>query len=257
METANRSISGTALLGLAEEEQLWDRRDEPPARAELARRYMAFARGLASSFRTGQEPSDDLTQVAGLALVKAIDRFDPSRGIPFKAFASPTINGELKRHFRDRVSPVRVPRSLYERMAEVDCAVSDLGAELKRSPSVTEIAAELDTSEYEIIEALDARQSRYPVSMDTPAKSDPDDITPAEQIGTEDESFSEIEDGLTLSAAAADLSDTERRVLRLRFREDLTQSEIADRIGYSQMHVSRLLRRSLKRMKKSLDPETV
>ena len=255
METANRSISSdVTLMGLAEEEALWKRREDAAARDELAGRYMEFARGIALSFRTGSEPVDDLVQVASLALVKAIDRFDPSRGIPFQAFASPTINGELKRHFRDRVSPVRVPRSLYERIAEVDHAVSDLSAELKRGPSVAEIADELDTAEYEVLEAIEAKQSRYPVSMESPGRSGPDDVAPAERIGTEDDTFDEVEDNLTLRAAADDLSETEKQVLRLRFREDLTQSEIAERIGYSQMHVSRILRRSIERMRQELDP---
>ncbi len=254
METARRSNSRDgSLLGLTEERQLWKRRDDDDVREELARRYMDFARGLALSFRTGPEPTDDLIQVASLALVKAIDRFDPSRAIPFQAFASPTINGELKRHFRDRVAPVRIPRSLYERMAEVDSATSDLGAELKRSPTVSEIADELDTAEYEVLEAIEAKQTRYPVSLEGPAGSEPDDTTPSERIGEEDESFGEIEDNLTLQTAASDLSGTERQVLRLRFREDLTQSEIAEQIGYSQMHVSRIIRRSIRRMRESLD----
>lgn len=256
METANRSISsGTALVGLAEEEALWERRDDPAAREELAGRYIDFARGIALSFRTGSESVDDLVQVASLALVKAIDRFDPSRGIPFQAFASPTISGELKRHFRDRVSPVRVPRSLYERIAEVDNAVSDLSAELRRGPSVAEIADELETAEYEVLEAIEAKQSRYPVSMESPGRSGPDEVAPAERIGTEDDTFDEVEHNLTLRTAADELSETDRRVLLLRFREDLTQSEIAERIGYSQMHVSRILRRSIETMRQALDPE--
>jgi RNA polymerase sigma-B factor len=258
METANRAISGeTPFVGLADEAALWKRRDEPNAREEIAERYMDFAKGIALSFRTGPESVDDLVQVASLALVKAIDRFDPERGIPFQAFASPTINGELKRHFRDRVSPVRVPRSLYERIAEVDSAVSELSADLKRGPSVNEIAEEMDTAEHEVIEAMEAKQSRYPVSMESPARSDPDDVAPAERIGTEDETFDEVEDNLTLQAAAGDLSETEKQVLRLRFREDMTQSEIAERIGYSQMHVSRILRRSIERLRRALGPEAI
>ena len=254
METAYRSISGDrTIIGLAEDEELWSRREEPGVREELADRYLDFARGIALSFVTGPEPADDLIQVANLALVKAIDRFDPSRGFPFRAFASPTINGELKRHFRDRVAPVRVPRSLYERIAEVDSAVSELSADLKRGPSVAEIADELDTAEHEVLEAIEARQSRYPLSIEAPAKPDSDEMAPAERIGKEDEGFDEIDDNLTLRAAAEDLSKTEKRVLRLRFREDLTQSEIAERIGYSQMHVSRILRRSVESMRRSLD----
>ena len=133
--------------------------------------------------------------------------------------------------------------------------MSDLSAELRRGPSVAEIADELDTAEYEVLEAIEAKQSRYPVSMESPGRSGPDEVAPAERIGTEDDTFDEVEHNLTLRAAADELSETDRRVLRLRFREDLTQSEIAERIGYSQMHVSRILRRSIETMRQALDPE--
>ena len=127
-----------------------------------------------------------------------------------------------------------------------------LSAELKRDPSVSEIADEIDTAEYEVLEAIEAKQCRYPVSMETPARPESDETAPAERIGAEDGTFEEVEDNLTLRAAADDLSETDRQVLRLRFREDMTQSEIADRIGYSQMHVSRILRRSIDTMREAL-----
>lgn len=253
MDSANRMISSEGpLLGLAEEETLWKKRDEAPVKAELTRRHMDFARGMALSFRSGSEPFDDLIQVASLALVKAIDRFDQSRGVPFRSFAAPTINGELKRHFRDRVAQVRLPRSLHERISEVDSISSDLSADLKRDPSVAEIANEIDADEDEVIEAIEAKHCRFTVSMETPLDGGSDGVTPADRIGADDETFEEVEDNLTLRAAANDLTDAEKQVLRLRFREDLTQSEIAEEIGYSQMHVSRILRRSIETLRGEL-----
>jgi RNA polymerase sigma-B factor len=253
MDEATRTISSEGpLLGLAEEKTLWKKREEPAIREELVRRHMGFARGLALAFRAGPDSTDDLVQVANLALVKAIDRYDPSREIPFRAFAAPTINGELKRHFRDRVAQVRVPRSLHERITKVDQAVNGLSADLRRSPSVSEIAEEIGTPTEEVIEAIEARQSRFTVSLETPTGAEPDAIAPAEKIGEDDETFEEVEQNLMLRAAADDLSESEKQVLRLRFREDMTQSEIADEIGYSQMHVSRILRRSIATLREEL-----
>jgi RNA polymerase sigma-B factor len=258
METIREARFRTrgSIPGLSSEEELWRHRDEPRAREELLRRHMDFARGLALKFRTGPDNVDDLIQVAYLGLVNAVQRFDPSRGIPFQAFASPTINGELKRHFRDRTAPVRVPRSLYERISEVDNAVSELSADLKQSPSVSEIASELGAAEDEVLEAMEAKQSRYPVSFDAPQSDESPDLTPAEKIGDVDGGFSEAEDHVMLVEAAAGLSEREREVLRMRFREEMTQSEIADSIGHSQMHVSRILRRTLDRLRSRIPAES-
>jgi RNA polymerase sigma-B factor len=217
---------------------------------------MDFAKGLALKFRTGPDNVDDLIQVAYLGLVNAVQRFDPSRGIPFQAFASPTINGELKRHFRDRTAPVRIPRSLYERISEVDNAVSELSAGMKQTPSVSEIAAELGKAEEEVLEAMEAKQSRFPVSFDAPQGDESPDVTPAEKIGKEDGGFSEVEDHVMLADAAAELTDRERDVLRMRFREEMTQAEIAEKIGHSQMHVSRILRRTLDRLRSKMPAES-
>ncbi len=237
---------------LVDEATLWRRRDEPKAKEELLSRHMGFAKGLAMKFRSGPDGTDDLVQVAYLGLLNAVDRFDPSRGIPFQAFASPTINGELKRHFRDRGSAVRIPRSLYERIGEVDNAVSNLSAELRHTPSVAEIAAEMETSEHEVVEALEARQSRYPVSFEAPSSDEAPDITPAERIGEPDAGFDTVEAHAVLSEAASELSERDREVLRMRFREEMTQAEIAERIGHSQMHVSRILRRTLDQLRSRL-----
>lgn len=253
MDATNHTTSGEArLLGLVEESILWKSRDEAHARAELARRYMDVARGAASAFRRSSEPFEDLLQVASLALVMAIDRFDPSRGVPFRSFAAPTINGELKRHFRDRVGQVRLPRSLHERISRVDSVVSDLSADLRRDPNIAEIADEIDSEEVEVAEAIEAKQRRFTVSMEAPVDGGPDGITPADRIGAEDETFGEVEDSMTLRSVTDELSDSQKQVLRLRFREDLTQSEIADEIGCSQMHVSRILRRSIETLRDEL-----
>jgi RNA polymerase sigma-B factor len=248
---------GGAMLAMSSDADLWRDRDAPQVKEELLRRHMDFAKGIALKFSSGPEQVDDLIQVAYLGLVQALERFDPDRGIPFQAFASPTINGELKRHFRDRTSQVRIPRSLYERISEVDSVTSDLSAEMKRTPTVSEIAKEMDTQEYEVLEAIEAKHSRYPVSLEGPSSDDSPDLAPADRIGEEDGSFEEVADHLMLVDAAAELSEREREVLRLRFREEMTQSEIAERIGHSQMHVSRILRRTLETLRNTLPAETV
>jgi RNA polymerase sigma-B factor len=245
---------------LASEARLWaefaERRD-PAIREELVRRYLPFAKNLTLRYRGASESFDDLLQVASLGLVNAVDRFDPERGIPFPAFASPTILGELKRHFRDRAWTVRVPRGLHDRMAEVDKAIGELTKELQRSPSVNEIAERLELEPTDVLEVLEANHNRRPLSLDRPTTADDGDETPAaEWIGGEDEGFELVEDKIALDAALPQLDERERLVLRLRFVEDMTQSQIADRIGHSQMHVSRILRRTLQRIREQVRKES-
>jgi len=241
---------------LAGENELWRRfaRDRDPSiREELVRRYMPFAKRLALRYRGASESFDDLLQVANLGLLNAIDRFDPERGIPFTAFASPTILGELKRHFRDRVWTVRVPRGLHDRMAEVDKAITELTKELQRSPSIGEIAERLELEQTDVLEVLEANHNRRPLSLDRPATSDEsDESPPADWIGSEDEGFELVEGRIALDAALPYLDERERLVLRLRFAEDMTQSQIAEQIGHSQMHVSRILRRALARIREQI-----
>jgi RNA polymerase sigma-B factor len=241
---------------LADERELWRRfaRDRDPAtREELVRRNMAFAKRLALRYRGASESFDDLLQVANLGLLNAIDRYEPERGIPFTAFASPTILGELKRHFRDRVWTVRVPRGLHDRMAEVDRAITELTKKLQRAPSVGEIADRLDLEQTEVLEVLEANHNRRPLSLDRPAGSeDSDESPPTEWIGSEDEGFELVEGRIALDEALPYLDERERLVLRLRFAEDMTQSQIAERIGHSQMHVSRILRRALVRIRERI-----
>ncbi|HEX7059657.1 MAG TPA: SigB/SigF/SigG family RNA polymerase sigma factor [Solirubrobacterales bacterium] len=241
---------------LAGDEELWRKfaHDRDPAiREELIRRNMPFAKRLASRYRGASESFDDLLQVANLGLLNAVDRFDPERGIPFTAFASPTILGELKRHFRDRVWTVRVPRGLHDRMAEVDKAIAELMEQLQRSPSVGEIAEHLGVDQTDVLEVMEASHNRRPLSLDRPASSDEADESPAsEWIGSEDEGFELVEGRIALDAALPYLDERERLVLRLRFAEDMTQSQIAEQIGNSQMHVSRILRRALARIREQI-----
>jgi RNA polymerase sigma-B factor len=242
-----------------EEAELWrrfaDTRDQR-AREQLVERNMAFAKRLALRYRGASESFDDLLQVANLGLLNAIDRYDPERGIPFTAFASPTILGELKRHFRDRVWTVRVPRGLHDRIAEVERAIVELTKKLQRAPSVGEIADRLGLEQIEVLEVLEANHNRRPLSLDRPAGAeDPEESAPTEWIGSEDEGFELVEGRIALDEALPYLDERERLVLRLRFAEDMTQSQIAERIGHSQMHVSRILRRALARIRERISEQ--
>jgi RNA polymerase sigma-B factor len=260
-EEGEKGISVGASVGeqIAAEGELWRRFSatrDPAVREELARRYLSFAKGLAMRYRGASESADDLIQVASLGLINAIDRFDPERGTPFAAFAAPTILGELKRHFRDRVWTVRVPRGLHDRMAEAEKAITVLTRELQRSPTVREIASRMEIDEADVLEVLEANHNRRPLSLDRPGPSeDADESTPAEWLGSEDEGFDLIEGRIALEEAIPHLSERERLVLRLRFVEDMTQSQIAERIGHSQMHVSRILRRTLQRVRERIEKE--
>jgi RNA polymerase sigma-B factor len=241
---------------LQKDDELWRRFAEsrdPAIREELVRRNMPFAKRLALRYRGASESFDDLLQVANLGLLNAVDRFDPERGIPFTAFASPTILGELKRHFRDRVWTVRVPRGLHDRMAEVDKAITELTKRLQRSPTVGEIAARLELEQTDVLEVMEANHNRRPLSLDRPAgPEDSEESAPTEWIGEEDSGFELVEGRIALDAALPHLDERERLVLRLRFAEDMTQAQIAEQIGHSQMHVSRILRRALARIREQI-----
>ncbi|HEV7562302.1 MAG TPA: SigB/SigF/SigG family RNA polymerase sigma factor [Solirubrobacterales bacterium] len=238
--------------GLLAEAELWRRfstRRDPTCREELVRRYLPFARNMALRYRHASEPFDDLLQVASLGLVNAVDRFDPKRGTSFIGFASPTILGELKRHFRDRVWTVRVPRGMHDLMAEVEKASARLAVELQRPPSVAEIAERLQVDPLDVLDVLEADHNRRPLSLDRPAGDEDDEAPAGEWVGGEDSGFELVEDRMAIEGALPGLDKREREVLRLRFAEDLSQSQIATRIGYSQMHVSRILRGALERVR--------
>jgi RNA polymerase sigma-B factor len=223
---------------------------EVAARDELVERFLPLARQLARRYQRGNEPLDDLVQVASIGLVKAVDRFDPERGTAFSSYAVPTILGELKRYFRDAGWAVHVPRGMQERVMTVNQAVGKLSRELGRSPTAGEIAAEIDEDPEDVLEALEAAIAYDAVSLDTPRTSEEEDgDTYANTVGVIDERFELVEYKSAIGPTMKALPARDRLVLKLRFEEDLTQLEIAQRIGVSQMHVSRLIRRALKRLR--------
>jgi RNA polymerase sigma-B factor len=225
------------------------------ARAELVERYLPLARQLARRYQRAEEPLDDLVQVASLGLLKAVDRYDPAREVVFSSYAVPTVLGELKRHFRDRTWSVRVPRDLQELALRVDRTVTALSLEQHRSPSVAEIAEAVDASEEQVLEALEAAGAYRASSLDAPRPGAEDEAaeTVADALGGDEEGFERAEERATLEPLLRRVSARERRVLELRFVEDLTQAEIGERIGVSQMQVSRLLRQALARLREALD----
>ena len=219
------------------------------ARAELVERFMPFVRELALRYSYTDEPVDDLLQVGALGLLKAIDRYEPGRGSKFTSYAAPTILGELKRHFRDRGWAVHVPRDLQERALVVGRGRETLTKSLGRSPTVRELAAELGWTTEKALEAIEAAGSYEATSLDAPLATDEDDSSRLiDTIGGHDHHYELVESRHAIADGWRDLSPVEREVLRLRFTEELTQREIGERIGYSQMHVSRLLRRALDRL---------
>jgi RNA polymerase sigma-B factor len=224
------------------------------AREALVERYLPRAHRLARRYQRAGEPMDDLLQVASLGLLKAIDGFDTGREVAFSSYAVPTILGELKRHFRDRTWSVRVPRDLQELALRVDRALATLSVD-KRSPSIGEIARSLEVSEERVLEALEAAGAYRAGSLDAPrsAQDDEPDETLGDTIGVDELGYGQAEDRATLEPLFERLSANERLVLRLRFGEDLTQAEIGERIGVSQMQVSRLIRRALARLREAVD----
>jgi RNA polymerase sigma-B factor len=222
------------------------------AREELVERFLPLARQLARRYQRQNEPLDDLMQVASMGLVKAIDRFDPARGTAFSTYAVPTILGELKRYFRDSGWAVHVPRGMQERVMRLDQASQELHRKLGRSPSATELADELNLTSEEVLEAMEAASAYDAISLEEQRGSesrDSQEPTYADSLGTEEERYELVEYGATIAPTMKALTERERLILHLRFVEDLTQSEIADRIGVSQMHVSRLIRRALARLR--------
>ena len=219
---------------------------DPEDRAWLVDRYLPLARHVAARYRGGSEPIEDLEQVAALGLVKAIDRFDAGRGTSFSSYAVPTISGELRRHFRDHTWALRVPRDLQELAIKVSKAESALQLELGRAPTAAELADRLDCTVEELLEARDAAGANRMSSLDAPVGCDEDDgASLADMLGADDERLEEVERELTVDSALASLDERSRTILRLRFNEELTQAAIGERIGLSQMHVSRLIRQAL------------
>jgi RNA polymerase sigma-B factor len=227
----------------------YHRHGDLTAREELAERFLPLARDLALRYTYTDEPFDDLLQVASLGLVKAIDRFDPERGTKFSSYAAPTILGELKRHFRDKGWALHVPRDLQERALAVNRETELLSKSLGRSPRVREIAVALGCSIEEVLEAQEAAASYEAASLNAPmSREDEEAAELVDLLGGEDEAYDLVDSRDAIASTWRALPEVDRNVLELRFMHDLTQREIGEQIGYSQMHVSRLLRRALKRL---------
>jgi RNA polymerase sigma-B factor len=224
----------------------WHDDGDRAARDEVAERMLPLARSLARRYANKGEPLDDLEQVACLGLVKAIDRFDLSRDVRFSTYAVPTIAGELKRHFRDRGWMMRVPRDVQELSGKLGAARDQLQSDLSRSPTARELASALGTDEEHVLEALAAAEAYRTLSLDQPFQ---DGTGPLEAIGDDDLGFERAEARAMLAGGLQQLAPRERQIVHLRFFEGLTQREIAEEVGISQMHVSRLIRRTLQQLR--------
>lgn len=227
------------------------------AREQLVLAHLNLARFLASKFKNRGESLDDLVQVATIGLIKAIDRFDISRGLEFTTFATPTIMGEIKRHFRDKGWSVRVPRRLQELSAKVTQVSDKLTEKLQRSPSVDEIAQALGVSVDEVLEAMESAHAYTSVSLDVPQGDDDDGTqssTVIDKYALVDEDLESSDDRIVLEQAIKDFSEREQQIIRMRFLEGFTQVEIAQKLQISQVQVSRLLRKTLQKFQEKLDP---
>lgn len=234
----------------------WQVHGDRRAREELVTRYLPLARKLARRYSGAREPFADLTQVASLGLVKAVDRFDLERGTGFSSYAVPTIVGELKRYFRDLGWSVHVPRGAQEMALKVEDAQQQLIVRSGHPPTINELAEYLELSIEDVLDALEAAAAHHSVSLDAPREDGEGETgTLADVFGEEDECYELVEASLTIRAASRHLSTRERRVIELRFVEDLTQSQIAEEIGVSQMQVSRILRDALERLRELTRPE--
>jgi RNA polymerase sigma-B factor len=235
---------------------------DPRLREEIVERFMPFARSLALRYRGGGESVEDLVQVACVGLLKAIDRYDPEKRSDFVAFAAPTILGELRHHFRDRSWSVRLPRTLQERSMRIAEVTQDIRGETHRPPTISEVAERCNLEVSEVVEAMQADRARRTTSLDLPSTKGEDDSAPMiETLGSEETGYERAES--EMASKVAELRPKERQALHLRFHEGLTQREIGEEIGVSQMQVSRLLRSSLGKLLvavrggEELDPNTI
>ena len=226
------------------------------ARARLIERYLALVRSLARRYAYRGEPLDDLVQIGSIGLIKAIDRFDLSRGVELTTYATPNIIGEIKRHFRDRAWAVRVPRGLQELNVRLSRLVEQLTVQLGRSPTVAELAREAGVTEEEVLEALESGRAYASLSLSQGSTQDEgEELDPLEMLGTIEHEYEVSEDRAMLAPGFRVLDQRERRILHLRFFAGLTQSQIAQQIGISQMHVSRLIRRALQKIRDEIAAE--
>jgi len=223
------------------------------AREQLIERYMSLVRSLARRYSYKGEQLDDLIQIGAIGLIKAIDRFDLERGVELTTYATPNIIGEIKRHFRDRGWAVRVPRGLQELNVQLSRLVEQLTVQLERSPTVAELAKAANVEEEEVLEALESGRAYSSLSLSAGSSmGDDEEIDPLETIGSEEPEYEVSENRAVLEPGLRILDERERRILHLRFFEGLTQSQIAQQVGISQMHVSRLIRRSLEKIREEI-----
>ena len=220
------------------------------AREQLIEQYMSLVRSLARRYSYRGEQLEDLVQIGAIGLIKAIDRFDLERGVELTTYATPNIIGEIKRHFRDKGWSVRVPRGLQELNVQLSRLIEQLTVQLSRSPTIPELAKAAGVEEEEVLEALESGRAYTSLSLsDGGGGGDDDDLDPLESIGTEEHQYEVSEDRAVLAPGFRALDERERKILQLRFFEGLTQSQIAQQVGISQMHVSRLIRRSLEKIR--------
>jgi RNA polymerase sigma-B factor len=231
--------------------ELFGRRDEAGVREALVARYLPMAESLARRYQHSGQAFDDLVQVASIGLLKAIDRFDSARGVNFESYAIPTILGELKRYHRDQGWSVRMPRRLQELTLQIKDAVPVLSQELGRSPSIAEIADHAQMTEEEVLEAMDAQDAYASISLDAPV-DETEGATLSDRLSTEDFDFDMAEDWAQFEPHLRALPERERQIIVLRFFRDWTQSQIAEELGISQMHVSRLLSQTLQKLREEV-----
>ncbi|MBA3735970.1 MAG: SigB/SigF/SigG family RNA polymerase sigma factor [Actinobacteria bacterium] len=227
------------------------------AREQLIEQYMSLVRSLARRYSYRGEQLEDLVQIGAIGLIKAIDRFDLDRGVELTTYATPNIIGEIKRHFRDKGWAVRVPRGLQELNVQLSRIVEQLTVQLGRSPTISELAKAASVEEEEVLEALESGRAYSSLSLSTGSggQDDGEDLDPLESIGTEEHQYDVSEDRAVLAPGFRVLDERERTILHLRFFEGLTQSQIAQQVGISQMHVSRLIRRSLEKIRDEIASE--
>jgi len=228
------------------------------AREKLIEQYMSLVRSLARRYSYRGEQLEDLVQIGAIGLIKAIDRFDLERGVELTTYATPNIIGEIKRHFRDKGWSVRVPRGLQELNVQLSRLMEQLTVQLGRSPTIPELAKAAGVEEEQVLEALESGRAYSSLSLSVGGGGDDDDLDPLESIGTEEHQYQVSEDRAVLAPGFKALDERERRILQLRFFDGLTQSQIAQQVGISQMHVSRLIRRSLEKIRETIaeDEET-
>ncbi|HSB39354.1 MAG TPA: SigB/SigF/SigG family RNA polymerase sigma factor [Gaiellaceae bacterium] len=224
------------------------------AREQLIEQYMSLVRSLARRYSYRGEQLEDLVQIGAIGLIKAIDRFDVNRGVELTTYATPNIIGEIKRHFRDRGWSVRVPRGLQELNIQLSRLIEELTVQLSRSPTIAELAKSAGVSEEEVLEALESGRAYSSLSLSAGSGGHDDDgeLDPLESLGTEEHRYEVSEDRAVLAPGFRVLDERERKILHLRFFEGLTQSQIAQQVGISQMHVSRLIRRSLEKIREEI-----